>query len=257
MGKAGGEGDPPQAPELPVLSRTWCSDTTMEALACLLQQNPRGILVVADELAGWMGSFDRYSQGKGGDAAKWLEVHGARSVFIDRKTGNPRVIYIPRAAVSIAGGIQPPTLQRALGREYFENGLAARLLLACPPRRAKRWTDAVIPRDVEQAVVMVFDRLFSLMPSTDQMGDPEARTIRMSPEAKEVWVPFYNEHAKEHADMTGDLSAAWSKLEGYAARLALVVHCIRWAAGDPSLVNHSFADEKSITAGSRSPTGSA
>lgn len=31
--------------------------------------------------------------------------------------------------------------------------------------------------------------------------------------------------------LTGDLAAAWSKLEGYAARLALVCHLSNWAAG--------------------------
>ena len=34
---------------------------------------------------------------------------------------------------------------------------------------------------------------------------------------------FYNAHGRESANLTGDLSAASSKLEGYAARLALVV----------------------------------
>ena len=52
------------------------SDTTVEALAPILRVNPRGLLLARDELAGWIGSFDRYSgKGKSGaDAANWLSM---------------------------------------------------------------------------------------------------------------------------------------------------------------------------------------
>ena len=131
---AKGKGEPPEKPTEPVPWRCLCDDTTVEAVAVLLLQNWRGLLMARDELAAWLGGFDRYAQGKGGDVPKWLEMHGGRSIMVDRKTGDRKTIYVPRAAVSVTGGIQPATLQRALGRAYFENGLAARLLLACPPR---------------------------------------------------------------------------------------------------------------------------
>jgi hypothetical protein len=47
------------------------------------------------------------------------------------------------------------------------------------------------------------------------------------------------------------LSAAWSKLEEYAARLALVVHFARWAANDPTLANADRVDVDSMGAGIR------
>ena len=247
--KSRGEGLQPVEPQSPVLPRCWCDDTTMEALAVLLQQNWRGLLMVRDELAGWLGGFDRYAQGKGGDVPKWLEMHGGRSMTVDRKTGDPKVIYVPRAAMSIIGGIQPGTLQRALGREYFENGLAARLLLACPPRRVKQWTESEIDPATEDAIAMMFDRLYSLEPVLGHDDEPEPGIVRLSPAAKAAWVSFYNEHAQEHDGLTGDLSAAWSKLEGYAARLALVVHLVRWAAGDSTLADCDVVDETSVTAG--------
>ena len=245
--KSGGEGLPPAEPVPPVLSRCWCDDTTMEALAVLLLQNWRGLLMVRDELAGWLGGFDRYAQGKGSDVAKWLEMHGGRSIMVDRKTGQPRTIYVPRAAVSVTGSIQPTTLQRSLGRAYFENGLAARLLLAHPPRRAKRWTEAEVNPATEQAIVTVFDRLFDLEPVEGPDGDPEPGIIRLSPSAKAAWVQFYNEHAQQQMELSGDLSAAWSKLEGYAARLALIFHLVRWTAEDVG--NPEEIDEQSIATG--------
>jgi hypothetical protein len=116
-------GERPVKTEEPVAVRCWCDDSTIEALAVLLQQNPRGLLLVRDELAGWLGSFDRYNQGRGADAAKWLEMFGGRSIMVDRKSGQSKTIYVQRAAVSVTGGIQPETLRRALGAEHRENGL--------------------------------------------------------------------------------------------------------------------------------------
>jgi hypothetical protein len=45
------------------------------------------------------------------------------------------------------------------------------------------------------------------------------------------------------------MAAAWSKLEEYAARLALVVHLIRWAARDPTLTKPDVLDAASMNAG--------
>lgn len=238
---------PPAKPEAPIADRCWTDDATTEALAVLLQQNPRGLLMVRDELAGWF-NFDRYAGGKGGgDAAKWLEMFGGRPMVVDRKTGG--TLYVPRAAVSIAGGIQPETLRRALGQEHRDNGLAARLLLTCPPRKPKRWTEADVNADTEAAVALVFDRLFGLTPETDDDGDERPRLVTLADDGKRAWVTFYNEHAGEQVNLSGDEAAAGSKLEGYAARLALVVHLTRWAAGDATLRDPARVDEASIAAG--------
>ena len=71
----------PVKPEEPVPLRYCCSDTTVEALAVMLQNNPRGVLLVRDELAGWINGFDQYKpRGKGADDANWLELHRAGSL---------------------------------------------------------------------------------------------------------------------------------------------------------------------------------
>ena len=47
------ESDAGDPPEQPILHRVVCSDTTIEKLAEILEDNPRGTLVARDELAGW------------------------------------------------------------------------------------------------------------------------------------------------------------------------------------------------------------
>jgi hypothetical protein len=243
-------GPAPRAPVPPVCERFWVSDTTVEALAALLADAPRGLLLCRDELAGWIGSFGQYKAGKGADSAHFLTMHGARPLLVDRKTGDCATIHVARAALSITGGIQPGILHLALAQQHFQSGLAARLLLAMPPRKAKRWTEAFVSEDLAKEIADVFDRLYRLSMHAPGTDEPAPVPLGLSREAKRAWVAFYNEHAKEQLELTGDLAAAWSKLEGYAARLALIVHLTRWAA-DAALAGEQpgEVDAESVEAG--------
>jgi len=245
--KSKGDGEPPERPVEPAAARYWTDDATLEALAWLLLQNPRGLLCAKDELAAWLGSFDKYSKGSG-DAPKWLELWGGRSIVIDRKTGNPKTIFVPRAAVSLCGCIQPSVLWRALGREHFQDGLAARLVLAAPPRRPKRWTEADIAPSLEWTMAELFRRLIALEPAAGDDGELRPVALRLDGEAKRRWVQFFDEHAAETATLAGEMAAVWSKLEAYAARLALVLHLVRLVDGDATAGAESI-DADSISAG--------
>jgi hypothetical protein len=245
--RAKGDSDPPERPQQPQAVRYIVSDTTVEALAPLLLANARGLLLARDELHGWLGSFDRYAGGSGGgDSAHWLSVHNGESLIVDRKTGPTKTLFVPHAYVSVCGGIQPAILHRALGVEHRESGLAARLLLTCPPRRPKHWTDADIDPAAEADLARLLARLYELQPITGDDGQPAPGYVGMTGDAKRLWVDFYNQHGQEAADLSGELAAAWSKLEGYAARLALIVHFARWAAGDDSLQDAERIDADSM-----------
>jgi hypothetical protein len=240
----------PIPPAPPVCKRFWVSDTTVEALAQRLSQAPRGLLLCRDELAGWLKSFGQYKGGKGQDAAHFLTMHGARDLLVDRKTGDQTTIYVAHAALGIVGGVQPAILRMTLATEHFEDGLAARLLLAMPPRQPKRWSEMEVDDDLNRALANMFGTLYAMpLPVHAVTGEPEPATIKLSAEGKAAWVRFFNEHAQEQAELTGDLAAAWSKLEGYAARFALIVHLVRWAAGDSTLADPNAVDAQSIEAG--------
>jgi hypothetical protein len=229
--RSGAGGPAPEEPAPPVCERFWVSDTTVEALAVRLSNAPRGLLLCRDELSGWVGSFGQYKGGKGADSAHFLTMHGARPLLVDRKTGDFATIHVPRAALCISGSIQPGIFRLALATEHFESGLVARLLPAMPPRTPKRWTEAVVDEGLQKQLADIFDRLYLLSMRADAAAEePAPVALRLSAEAKRVWIAFYNAHAEEQLELTGDLAAAWSKLEGYAARLALVVHLTRWAA---------------------------
>ncbi len=246
---------PPEKPDSPVCQRWIVEDATVESVAPILEENPRGLLVFRDELSGWVNSFDGYKATRGADVAHWLSMHRAGSLIVDRKTGQ-RIIHVPRASVSVTGGIQPATLVSALGgrgrsedvggaqlsSEHVENGLAARLLMTMPPKQAKRWTDTDIDEDLSQRVDVIMERLTLLEFQRDESGELVPVDLSLMPDAKARWISFYNEHADETVSLDGATAAAWSKLEGYAARFSLLVHLLREAIGCTSESSIELAD---------------
>ena len=239
-------GEEPEPP--PACPQLFCSDVTVEALADRLEKSPRGLLVAVDELAGWFASFNQYRQGRGGDVTHYLSMHRAGLLKVDRKTGDKTTTLVPYAAVSVTGGIQPGTLGRVLTQDFFENGLAARLLVAMPPRKVKRWTEADVKPAVEQGLERVFDGLLALKPDADLDGDLCPVEMDLTDAAKAAWVAFYDAHGVEQGELEGGELAAWSKLEGYAARVALVIHLARLTSGDPD-ADERRVDELSMAAG--------
>ena len=225
--------DPPRRPAEPAGKRALVVDSTVEALAVVMADNSRGLLLARDELAGWLGSFDRYAgkAGGGSDEAFFLSAFNGIQHDVDRRTGDRRTIHVRQAALSITGGIQPAVLRRALGAERRESGLMARLLLAAPPPRPQKWTEAEISIFTRQAYADLLSRLYALAPDLDAEGREAARLLRLSYEAKKAWIEFHDLHAEELADLAGDLAAAWSKLRDTAARIALILHETKLAAG--------------------------
>lgn len=212
------EEDRGDKPQPPVLRRLFVSDITIERLTEILEDNPTGTLLGRDELAGWVGSFTRYkSKGAGSDVANWLEMHSAGPVTYDRKTGDRRTIFVEAAAVSVTGTIQPGIFRRAMTQELHDSGLCARLLLAMPTPRKKKWTELEVHPDTLAAYERVVDRLASL--------DGQV-TLAMTAAAKALWVTFYNDWAQVQHDAEDALRPAFSKLEAYAPRLALVHHLV-------------------------------
>jgi hypothetical protein len=207
-------------PGKPVLRVHVTDDLTIETLADLHAANPRGLLVRKDEVSHWFASFDQYKSGKGSDVARWLTLHTAVFFAVDRRSDDRHYrIFDPR--VCITGGIQPTVLERVLTPDFFERGLPARFLFAHPPFRQDKWSDATIPARLKLDALRLFDSLWLLAPRQDnERIAPEFLTL--APEAKAAFVAFYNATGRAVSVCDDREGAAWSKLTGYAARLALI-----------------------------------
>jgi hypothetical protein len=243
-------GPMPDEPVRPACLRLQVSDTTIEGLFPILEENPRGVLLQRDELAGWFKSFDAYRQGQGGDCQHWLSIHRASAVTLDRKKDRESR-HVPHAFVAITGGIQPATLRRVLTPEFFESGLVARLLLAWPTSPQRQWTEEGVPAEAIATLQGIYSRLRSLpMKATD--SGSELEVVPLSPEAKLEWAPFYNAMtaAQSSLDEEDPFAAALAKFEGSAARLALIIAFATWAAGTSATAPESI-DGAAMRAGIR------
>lgn len=245
----GAEDDEPQKPPRPVMERVMTTNVTIEALASLLDSTPKGLLVAVDELSGLIAGFDRYAAGKGGDAPQWLSCYNAGAIVIDRKTGEPRTLFVPHAAVSVCGTTQPATLSRVMGREHVESGLLARFLLVAPPAEPAVWSDDDIAEETLAATRELFQRLFDVAPAVDEFGKPMPNVVHKNADAHREWVRFFNRHNKRIADLDDeDLRASFKKLEEVAARIALVVHVVRLVT-DGGVADPTYIDSDAMRAG--------
>jgi hypothetical protein len=215
------DGDEPK----PVRTRYRTGDPTPEAVVRILQENPRGLLLSRDELAAWIGSFDRYSNGAA-DLQFWIEIWSGDQLSRDRVgDGN---ITVSNPAVPLTGTIQPQTLKEKLGDLHFQSGFAARLILCRPPVKPKSWTEADVTRDLLDRYGQLLRTLYAL---EDRMEDGDPALVPLSEEAKDVWIDFHDRENQRVFRESGVARTCRAKAITHAARIALVLHLCRVADG--------------------------
>lgn len=84
-------------------------------LSLLLEENPRGLVLVRDELAGMLASLNQYKTIGGHDRQWFLEVWGHNLSPRDRKSDKGPPVFLDRPFVSIVGGTQPDVVERFRG----------------------------------------------------------------------------------------------------------------------------------------------
>jgi uncharacterized protein DUF3987 len=209
-------GPEPQSPRLQQ------NDVTIEKVANLLATAaPKGLLIVRDELAGWIDGMAVYNSA---GRAFWLEAYGGRPYRVERQK-HPEPIFVPRFAVSVYGTTQPDKL--GLLMRGADDGLFSRILWAWPdtiPFRLGRESPAT------PWAISALDRLREL---ELQAGDPPTPVIQsLSDEARGLIEAFGREMQERQQTAGGLLRSALGKARGQALRLALVLDDLWWCADD-------------------------
>lgn len=219
---------PPEEPEKPKAGRCQAVDVTVEAMIEMLAENPRGILVERDELTGWVRAMDQYKGGKGSDKQHWLSLWSSSSITVDRKGQAGRPISVEQPTVTLCGSIQPRML-RELG-ETSEEGMIERFLFAYPEHKRQRFTYDELSVEAEQQYESLYESLCDYQMGEDPVtGREEPGVIRMSPAARELFALCSDRLSMEMEEpgFPHRLRGAFSKLEAYLARLALILGMCR------------------------------
>lgn len=198
--------------------RSWAADTTVEQLARLLQRNPRGLIVIQDELTAWVKAMNQYKP-KGTDREFYLSAWSDAPVKIDRVgDSQPVALSIPHPYLSVVGCIPPDAVTQLRADEGGEDGFLPRLLFSYPEPLQVRWTDRVVSEHVRQAYGNLIKQLFDL----SYEGDPTC--LPVTPSASSRFIEWFNAHGieMESPGLEPFLRASYSKLHSYCARLALI-----------------------------------
>ena len=222
------------APELeaPQEPRIVVADATVEKLGELLNANPRGLLMVRDELTGWLASLDR--EGREGDRSFWLECWNGTGPYVVDRIGRGTV-RIEACAVSVLGGIQPGKLAEyvrgAVKGGLGDDGLMQRFQLAVYPDLSASWRyqDRAPSATCEMRAHETFQRLRAITPESvgASLGDGfDLAWLPLADDARMLWIEWQEllmprlRGGSEPPHMESHLA----KFPALACRLALVLH---------------------------------
>jgi hypothetical protein len=85
------------------------NDATVEKVARLLNENPNGLLLLRDELNGWLQTLNK--AGREGDREFYLESWNGYGAYTVDRVGSG-TLHVPALCLSVFGGIQPGKLCR-------------------------------------------------------------------------------------------------------------------------------------------------
>jgi hypothetical protein len=201
------------------------SDVSTAAMMERMQENPRGLLVDADELAAM---FIR--SGQGADRQWWCTAFdGGRPLTKHRKN---HVVQVDKPFVSLIGGIQPDLVSTLRSRRG-EDGLFERFLFFGDA--TARLLGGTKFHDVDHELVETWRLAIVAL-----LGVERCRS-----DGEPVRVVF-SEEANVCREAFGDRLKAWfvaekvspkhdgvaSKLMTHAVRLAFIRRCLRWSVGE-------------------------
>lgn len=202
-----------------VPSQLVVSDATIEALADVVQGNPRGVILWRDELAAWLANLGRYANG-GSDRAQWLEAWAAAGVTINRRSrGTP--LCLPNFPVSVIGSIQPDRLAEAFVGS--DDGMAARFLYTWPGRPKYRSL-------MKRRIAREDDALAMLQHIAGLAGTPEQPALLALDDAALQAIDGFLERLDGGLDQAEGLEESWlGKGRGTVARLAGLLALMKWS----------------------------
>jgi putative DNA primase/helicase len=180
---------PDSSSAMPVQRRLITQDATAEKLHEILRDNPAGILVIRDELSGWLATLDK--PGREGERGFFLSAWNGDTGYTMDRIGRG-TIHVDACCVSILGGIQPARLRsyivETLQDGPLNDGLLQRFQLLVYPDVPGSWR--YIDRPPQREATVEAEQIYHRLAHLDA-ADP--LRFRFAPDAQELFIAFLTE----------------------------------------------------------------
>lgn len=176
----------------PTERRYVANDSTVEKIGELLNQNPRGLLLLRDELSGWLRNLDKH--GREGDREFYLETWNGTGRYTYDRIGRG-TLHVEAITLSILGTIQPAKLRSyvtsAIQSDSGDDGLIQRFQVSVWPdaqgewKNVDRWPD----RDARERAYNIFAALDKLDTASIRatQDDGEIPALRFADKAQALF----------------------------------------------------------------------
>ena len=215
----------PDEQQEPPCPRLVVNDATVEKLGELLNENQNGLLLIRDELPGFLAKME--SEECQGERAFYLEAFNGDGRFTYDRIGRGTVV-IENCTLSLVGGVQPsrlaPIVRGAVGGSA-NDGLIQRLQLAVWPddRGSWEWVD----RSPDLLAKATYEQAFRDLHNLDLTDNGHA-VLRFTTEAQHLFREWMEEiqGAARVGNLPSSLESHLLKLPKTVAGLALLFELV-------------------------------
>lgn len=224
-------------PVKPIYEKLIISDATMEATLNLMQFNPRGLMLVADEAMGFFANMNRYN--KGSDQEYYLQIWSGSTVSVDRKHDEP--IFVERPYLTFIGNIQPKVLLELNKGAMTSNGYIERILFMYPESVPKEpWDDEQLPPEVPNKWAQILNRVSAIPLNKNPLtGVYTPTTLKFTHEARTKLFDWQGKNAALINQEDEKVAGIYSKLELQVVRLSLILQILKWACDEETMTSIS------------------
>jgi hypothetical protein len=205
----------------PVLQRVVIGDTTIEGLSVALENNPRGVGIIADEFESWLGSIDTYRRtgAASRDRGAWLQAFDGGPHSIERVQRGS--IFVPNWGVGILTATTPAAMAK-LAKSLPEDGLLQRFIPAIARRQSLDPTPIEGIDSARETYASTIKRLFAASPRNNR------RVVSLSYEAAAAFQVWRRENqllGEAMGSLQPALESHMAKHPAMLLRVALTFHC--------------------------------
>lgn len=217
-------------PKKPVNIQFLLDDSTMEAVAERLEDNPRGMFWTKDEFAGFFASLDKYNKAGNDGKTRLLSAWNLEQWSSTRKSkdGALQEIYIPDACIGLFGCIQPKLVKNVFTIEDINQGLPQRFLyIRTVVDKPLLLPTPEISKEVDDTLKRITKMLLELDLKVNKDGITVTSYLTLSDEAKIEFENFNN--ALQNGTFNTEAQSYASKMSQMTLRVALILHFLEWS----------------------------